>query len=198
MRGTLKPQMSASSTPTVNPRLASAAARLTVTDDLPTPPLPLAMASTRVVDGTSVGAAFSRALNRARCIAAVFCSAVISPYSTDTSVTPGRPRTFDSTSRLICARSGQPAVVSATVTPTWPSGDTRISSTMPRSTMLACSSGSITPPRMPRTSSGEGGGPASGSWTGAPGSSGSGCSKVVMASWGLACLNAGSTGIKTG
>ena len=30
-------------------------ARFTVTDDLPTPPLPLATASTRVVDGTSVG-----------------------------------------------------------------------------------------------------------------------------------------------
>ena len=74
MRGTLKPQMSASSTPTVSPRAASAAARFTVTDDLPTPPLPLATASTRVVDGTSVGAASSRALNRARCIAAVFCS----------------------------------------------------------------------------------------------------------------------------
>ena len=54
MRGTLKPQMSASSTPTVRPRAASAAARLTVTDDLPTPPLPLATASTRVVDGISV------------------------------------------------------------------------------------------------------------------------------------------------
>ena len=168
--------------------LASAAARLTVTDDLPTPPLPLATASTRVVDGTSVGAACSRALKRARCIAAVFCAGVISPYSTFTPVTPGRPRTFDSTSRLICARSGHPAVVSATVTLTWPSGDTRISSTIPRSTTLAPSSGSITPPRMPRTSSADGGGPATGSWTGAPGSSGSGCSKLVIDVRGLACL----------
>ena len=106
--------MSASSTPTVRPRAASATARFTVTDDLPTPPLPLAIASTRAVDGTSVGAAFSRALKRARCIAAVFCSGVISPYSTFTAVTPRNPRTFDSTSRLICARRGQPAVVSAT------------------------------------------------------------------------------------
>ncbi len=90
MRGTLNPQMSASSTPTVRPRAASAAARLTVTDDLPTPPLPLATASTRVVDGTSVGPACSRALKRARCIAADFCSWVISPYSTATAVTPGQ------------------------------------------------------------------------------------------------------------
>ena len=47
MRGTLKPQMSASRTPTRRPRAASAAARFTVTDDLPTPPFPLATASTR-------------------------------------------------------------------------------------------------------------------------------------------------------
>ena len=39
---------------------------------------------------------------------------VISPYSTFTRVTPGSPRTFDSTSCWICTRSGQPAVVSAT------------------------------------------------------------------------------------
>ena len=46
-RGTEKPQMSASSTPTVNPSAAIAAARLTVTELLPTPPLPLAMARIR-------------------------------------------------------------------------------------------------------------------------------------------------------
>ncbi len=61
-----------------------------MTDDLPTPPLPLATASTRVVDGISVGLACSRALKRARCIAADFCSWVISPYSTLTVVTPGQ------------------------------------------------------------------------------------------------------------
>ena len=156
MRGTLKPQMSASSTPTVNPRAASAAARFTVTEDLPTPPLPLATASTRVVDGTSVGAACSRALKRARCIAADFCAWFISPYSTLTFVTPGRPSTFDCTSRLIWARSGQPAVVSTTFTVTRPSSVTRASSTMPRSTIDACSSGSMTPASTPRTSSGVG------------------------------------------
>ena len=43
-RGTEKPQMSASSTPTVRPWRARATARLTVTELLPTPPLPLAMA----------------------------------------------------------------------------------------------------------------------------------------------------------
>ncbi len=44
--------MSASSTPTARPRAASAAARLTVTDDLPTPPLPEEMATTLVVGAT--------------------------------------------------------------------------------------------------------------------------------------------------
>ena len=43
-RGTEKPQMSASRIPTTRPREARATARLTVTEDLPTPPLPEAMA----------------------------------------------------------------------------------------------------------------------------------------------------------
>ena len=49
--------MSASRTPTVRPRAASAAARFAVIDDLPTPPLPLPTAMTRVVAGTSVAGA---------------------------------------------------------------------------------------------------------------------------------------------
>jgi hypothetical protein len=40
--------MSASTTPTRRPSAARAAARLTVTEDLPTPPLPEATAYTRV------------------------------------------------------------------------------------------------------------------------------------------------------
>ena len=47
--------MSASSTPTVKPRAASAVARLTVHELLPTPPLPLAIASTWQVVGHGVG-----------------------------------------------------------------------------------------------------------------------------------------------
>ena len=42
------PYTSASSSPTLSPCAAKATARLTVTDDLPTPPLPEAMAITRV------------------------------------------------------------------------------------------------------------------------------------------------------
>ena len=44
--------MSASSTPTMFPCSAIAAARFTVTELFPTPPLPLAIASTRALMGT--------------------------------------------------------------------------------------------------------------------------------------------------
>ena len=48
MRGIEKPHTSASMTATFWPRWARATDRLVVTDDLPTPPLPEAMSSTRV------------------------------------------------------------------------------------------------------------------------------------------------------
>ncbi len=98
MRGIEKPQMSASSTPTVRPRAASAAARLAVIDDLPTPPLPLPTAITRVVAGTSVTGADCEARSRAFCMRAERSSWVISSYSTVTSPTPGSPATFERTS----------------------------------------------------------------------------------------------------
>ena len=156
MRGTEKPQMSASSTPTTKPRAASDAARLTVTDDLPTPPLPEATASTRVVAGTSVVGAFSLAFHRARCITWLRCSALSSPKLITTSCTPSSPRIFDRASSRIWVRSGQPAMVSAITTSTVASGRTSIRSTMPSSTMSALSSGSMTPRRTCRTSSTEG------------------------------------------
>ena len=46
--GTEKPYTSASTIPTRSPWAARAQARLTVTEDLPTPPLPLATAYTLV------------------------------------------------------------------------------------------------------------------------------------------------------
>jgi hypothetical protein len=58
-----------------------AAARFTVTELLPTPPLPLAMASTRVVAGISVSGAFSRAFQRALDMTSLRSSLVISPQS---------------------------------------------------------------------------------------------------------------------
>ena len=123
-RGTEKPQMSASRTPTVRPRRASATARLTVTDDLPTPPLPDATASTRAVGGTAVAGASSRAFQRARAMTSAFSAGSISPMDIDR----GRPRAARpagrATSRSIWPRSGQPAMVRATSTSTVPSGST--------------------------------------------------------------------------
>ena len=67
IRGIEKPHTSASITATTLPRWASATARLVVTDDLPTPPLPEAMSSTRVRllgvgerDGPALGVAVGR------------------------------------------------------------------------------------------------------------------------------------------
>ena len=108
------------------PAAASAAARFTVTDDLPTPPLPLATASTRVVDGTSVGAASLAgvepgALHRRRLLLLGHLAVL------DLHRRSRRGGRAPSTRRrcLIWPRSGQPAVVSATFTMTSPSGPTR-------------------------------------------------------------------------
>ncbi len=100
MRGMENPQMSASMTPTAKPRWASAAARLAVTDDLPTPPLPDATASTRAVVGIVLGPAALRASRRAMPMALERSSAVISVQSMDAPVTPGSPSTRLRISRL--------------------------------------------------------------------------------------------------
>ncbi len=136
--------MSASSTPIVRPRLASAAARLTVTEDLPTPPFPEATAMTRARGGTAVAGACSRAFQRARAITAARCSASICAVDSSTDRTPGIAPTLPRTSRSIWDRKGQPAIVRATSTRTSPSSDTSTLRTMPRSTMSSPSSGSTT------------------------------------------------------
>ena len=152
IRGTEKPQMSASMTPTVMPRAASAAARLTVTEDLPTPPLPEATISTRVVAGISVSGALRLTLKRALAIAVAFSSAVSSSQDRWTDDTPGRSATRALTSRWIWARSGQPEVVRAIVTSTRPSSSMVTARAMPSSTMSVPSSGSMTPRSTPITS----------------------------------------------
>ena len=143
--------MSASSTPTVKPCWATAMARFTVTELLPTPPLPLATAITLVVSGTLVSGACSRAFQRALSITVLRSSGVISPHSMRTSVTPGCTATRLSTSFLIWARRGQPPIVSFTCTVTAPAGDTSTAGTMPRVTMSAPSSGSMTARNKPVT-----------------------------------------------
>src|SRR5947209_7467441 len=147
MRGTEKPQMSASSNPTVRPRAARAAARFTVTDDLPTPPLPDATATTRALGGISVSVGRSRAFHLARDITRLRSSAVISAMRTRTETTPGSPPTRASTSLRSWVRRGQPAMVRASSTSTSPPALTWAPRTMPRSTTLSPSSGSMTPRR---------------------------------------------------
>ena len=115
-----------------------------MTELLPTPPLPLAMASTLQLNGISVSGAFWRAFQRALVITSLRSSAFISPHEIFTSATPGCTDTLPSTSRLISARNGQPRIVSLTPTVTTPSGVMSTDGTIPSDTMSAPSSGSIT------------------------------------------------------
>ena len=103
MRGMEKPHTSASITATFWPRWARATARLVVTDDLPTPPLPDAMSSTRVCarrvgegDLAALGVAVGRLAARggatgrpaASPARAARCSSVITPKERSTDATP--------------------------------------------------------------------------------------------------------------
>ena len=150
-RGTENPQMSASRIPTTSPRAASATARFTVTEDLPTPPFPEAMASTRVDAGTAVSGASSRAFHRARAMTAARSSASMATTATSTESTQSNDRTCPTTSRSIWLRSGQAAMVSAISTVTSPPS-TEMPRTIPRSTMVSPNSGSTTARRQSRIS----------------------------------------------
>ena len=125
---------------------------------LPTPPLPLAIARMRVVAGICVSARSDRAFHRALSITSLRSAGVISPHSMRTSATPGWMPTRSSISRLMSARSGQPPIVSFTVTCTTPSASTATAGTIPSETMSAPSSGSMTPSSTATTSSRVGGG----------------------------------------
>ena len=104
--------MSASSTPTFCPAAASAAARFTVTDDLPTPPLPLATAYTLVSEvGLANGISFSGWPPRSLVCSSLRCCSLITSSSTRTRDTPGTWLTAAVTSRVIVSRSGQAATV---------------------------------------------------------------------------------------
>ena len=102
IRGIEKPHTSASMTATLRPRWARATDRFVVTDDLPTPPLPEAISSTRVVlAGSANGIARPSAWPWAGWLPAVAdgspwsfsrtaarCSSVITPKARSTEVTP--------------------------------------------------------------------------------------------------------------
>src|SRR5215470_17138598 len=137
--------MSASSTPTFWPEAASAAARLTVTDYLPTPPLPLATAYTWVSEaGWANGISRSTRPPRSRACSSRRCSSLITSRSTATADTPGTAATAAVTSRVMVSRSGQPATVRYTSTLTLPSGAMSTFLTMPRSVIGRRISGSLT------------------------------------------------------
>ena len=104
--------MSASTTPTLCPAAASAAARFTVTDDLPTPPLPLTIAYTRVSEaGWANGITGSALPPRSLVCIALRCSSLITSRSTRTPVTPGSAATAAVTREVMVSRIGQPATV---------------------------------------------------------------------------------------
>ena len=157
MRGIEKPHTSASTTATDLPCCARAMARLAVTDDLPTPPLPDAMSRVRVrlpawANGMARPSAWPWAAwdpavaaglpwTSSRTLAR--CSSVMTPKSMLTRLTPSRAWTASVTSVWIWLRNGQPAMVRSMPTSTWPPS-MAVERTIPRSTMLRWSSGSCT------------------------------------------------------
>src|SRR5918998_6377952 len=153
--------MSASTTPTARPRLASDAARLTVTEDLPTPPLPEATAYTRVSEPgwakgmTGSGASVPRTVLRS----SVRCSSLMTSRPTCTEVTPGTADTAWVTRLVIVSRMGQPATVRYTSTRTAPGSPPTpscTSLTMPSSVSGRLISGSWTVARAALTASSAG------------------------------------------
>ena len=89
---------------------------LTVTVDLPTPPLPEATASTRVVAGSWTPR--TSAPPRSWVVSAARSSGDMTSNSSDTEPTPGNDATCSCTWSSKLERSGQPTTVSAIVTVT--------------------------------------------------------------------------------
>ncbi|CNU89097.1 Uncharacterised protein [Mycobacterium tuberculosis] len=112
IRGIEWPWISASSTPIDRPRTAIAAARLTVTVDFPTPPLPEATAYTRVKEsGCANGMTGSRVSPRNCLRSSVRCSSLITSKLTRTAEVPGTSATARVTRSVISDFFGQPAMV---------------------------------------------------------------------------------------
>ena len=150
--------MSASTTPTRRPSAAIATARFAVSDDLPTPPLPDAIAYTFVSEpGCENGMTGSPSPPRSCFLSRTRCSGLMTPISTDTDATPSTADAAAVTSSTIFALSGQPAVVRSIATVTSPAPATSTSRTMPSSVMGRRISGSMTVASAARTASTRGG-----------------------------------------
>ena len=166
IRGIEKPHTSASTAATRCPAAASAIERFVVTDDLPTPPLPDAIASTRVrvsVNGFARGSGARGAAAASRTwsgfgvtpfrMSATARSSVssMSRRSTSTRSTPGTAPAASTTRRRSSARVSSPGRGSARETVTrLPLRAT--SRTIPRSATERRSSGSSTRDKAARTS----------------------------------------------
>src|SRR6267143_6894025 len=137
--------MSASRRPTVAPLLRSAAARLTATVDLPTPPLPDATAIVCFTPGR-----ISEGLGRMK------AGRTLAVIRTSTPVTPGSSLTASSACDLNRSRTGHAGVVSSKVKLTLPCGLTSSSLIMPRLTTSRPRSGSLMCPSASRTCCEEG------------------------------------------
>src|SRR5436190_9224982 len=144
--------MSASSTPTLWPNDDIATARLTVSEDLPTPPFPDATAMTRVVGSSWIALSSAGRPPRSFDVSAARSSGVITSKSRRTDPTPSSPPTSFATWSWNDERSGQPATVSAILTLT-SAPATVTSRTMSSSVTGLRSSGSITLPSAARTAS---------------------------------------------
>ena len=136
--------MSASSTPTFWPEAASAAARLTVTDDLPTPPLPLATAYTWVSDD---GWANGISRSRDRHGAGLQLAALLLAHHVQVHRHPGHAGDGGDGGGHVTGEVsliGQPATVRYTSTLTRPSGAIATYLTMSSSVIGLRISGSLT------------------------------------------------------
>ena len=136
--------------PTRLPSSVSAAARLLVSVDLPTPPLPEPMHRTFATCASAPAGSEPRP--------SVFCSLPFSASertsnATSTFVTPSTEPASRVTASTKWLRIGQPAVVSETVTATAPASEISIERTIPSSTIDLCSSGSLTRSSAARISS---------------------------------------------
>lgn len=105
--------MSASTMPTLSPLAAMEAARLTVTEDLPTPPLPLATAKTRVSEpGWLKGISFSGPRSPRSVVCSFLrCSVLMTSSSISTALTPSSLATAALTSRRMVSFIGHPDTV---------------------------------------------------------------------------------------
>jgi hypothetical protein len=134
---------SASRMPTRSPFCAATTAKLTVRDDLPTPPLPDAIPITRVrFSGWANGMNFSRPLRRIFLTLSRWPSD-ITPKLKTTSLTSSISFSAEVTSDVIRSCIGQPEIVRRTFIVTRPDSKSTFS-TIPNSVMGRCNSGSCT------------------------------------------------------